>query len=261
MPRQIVLPLVCWLAVPLLLAHAHYSMLLPSTSAAKKGEEVAFTYQWGHPFEHQLFDAPRPSSVFALAPDGKKVDLISTIEQIKLPAGEGKMVVGWKFAFTPKLRGDYVVVLNAAPVWMEEEGEFFLDQVKVVLHVQAQKGWDALGQEVFEFRPLTRPYGLLPGMVFQAQLHQKPAAGAVGERLVEVERYNATAPKDLPADELITRTARTDPNGVVTTTLTEPGWWCLATGWEAGKREREGKQVPVRQRAILWVFVAEKTGI
>ncbi len=39
---------------------AHYNMLLPEKWAAKKDEPVPFTYQWGHPFEHQLFDAPAP---------------------------------------------------------------------------------------------------------------------------------------------------------------------------------------------------------
>ena len=46
-----------WLARAASCGQAHYNMLLPSSSWAKKGEVVTFTYQWGHPFEHQLFDA------------------------------------------------------------------------------------------------------------------------------------------------------------------------------------------------------------
>jgi cobalt/nickel transport protein len=106
--------------------------------------------------------------------------------------------------------------------------------------------------------PLTRPYGLQPGLTFQAQVLAggKPLAGA----LVEVEHYNAAPPKELPPDEQITRTAKTDPSGVVTATLTEPGWWCLAAGRDGGTREHDGKPFPVRQRSILWVFVDEKPG-
>src|SRR5262249_32186824 len=149
--------------------------------------------------------------------------LTKRVEAVKTAGVEKKDVTARRCAFTPPERGDYVFVLNTPPIWMEEEQEFFHDTVKVVLHVQAQKGWDAVVGQGFEITPLTRPYGLQPGMVFQAQalLDGKPAPRA----LVEVERYNATPPKQLPADEHITRTVRTDPNGVATCTLTEAGWW------------------------------------
>ena len=65
-------------AMPLILAllsfyfvpapgQAHYNMLVPETAAAKRGDTVTFTYLWGHPFEHQLFDAPSPKSKKATA--------------------------------------------------------------------------------------------------------------------------------------------------------------------------------------------------
>jgi uncharacterized GH25 family protein len=75
---------------------------------------------------------------------------------------------------------------------------------------------------------------------------------------VEVERYHPVPPKETPADEHVTRTARTDPNGVVTCTLTEPGWWGITVQRDAGTRERKGKAYPMRQRATLWVFVETK---
>src|SRR5205085_8889242 len=100
-----------------------------------------------------------------------------------------------------------------------------------VLHVQAQKGWDA-GGDGFQLLPLTRPYGLAPGTAFQARASfaDKPVAGA----LVEIERYNAARPAKLPADEHITRATKTDPNGVVTCTLLEPGWWCITAARDGG---------------------------
>ena len=60
--------------------------------------------------------------------------------------------------------------------------------------------------------------------------------------LVEIEHYHAAPPKTIPADEFCTRTAKTDPNGVVTGTLTDPGWWCLAAaadGGDEGTRRQE----------------------
>ena len=66
-----------WLAMTLLTlmaapCSAHYNMLLPSTASAKKGEPVTFTHQWGHPFEHELADAPSLRQLFVVAPDGTR---------------------------------------------------------------------------------------------------------------------------------------------------------------------------------------------
>ncbi len=51
------------LAVAAAPASAHFNMLLPQNPSVKKGEEVVFVYQWGHPYEHELFDAPPPEAV------------------------------------------------------------------------------------------------------------------------------------------------------------------------------------------------------
>jgi len=247
--------------LPAGLLSAHYNMLLPEKASARKDESVLFTYQWGHPFEHQLFDAPKPERVRVRAPDGKVSNLTESLKDISVPGADGKKVTAYQFRFTPAERGDYMFLLETPPIWMEEEGEWWQDVVKAVLHVQAQKGWEQTVRE-FEFQPLTRPYGLLPGMVFLAQIQEQ--AKGVGEpaplagRMVEVERYNAAAPKELPPDELITRTVRTDPLGVVTTTLTDPGWWALTATRRAGTREHKGKEHPLRQRSTLWVFVEDK---
>jgi cobalt/nickel transport protein len=244
-------------------ASAHFNMLLPPTASARKGEALTLTYQWGHPFEHQLFDAPQPQSLIVLAPDGKKTELRDKLEKITLKS-ERKDVQAYRLPFTPEQRGDYVFVLQTPPIWMEEDEEFLQDTVKVLLHVQMQKGWDAAVGE-FEFLPLTRPYGLRAGTVFQARMPlrqvsgrgrlQEPGVEPLG--LVEIERYNPEPPKKLPPDEQITRTVKLDPNGVATTTLDEPGWWALTVTRAIGTRMRDGKIYPLRRRSTLWVFVDE----
>jgi cobalt/nickel transport protein len=240
---------------------AHFNMLLPDKPSAKKGDEVVVTYQWGHPFEHQLFDAQAPESVIVRFPDGKSSNLTKELTKVQTPAGEKKTVVAYTLTFTPNQRGDHVFLLKTAPIWMEEDKEFLQDTVRVVVHVQAQKGWDRRSSHHgIDITPLTRPYGLQPGMVFQAILenHQlDPKNEALGDALVEIERYHAKPPKELPPDEQMTRTAKTDPKGVVTCTLTEPGWWCIAGHRVEGEKEHDGKKYPVRQRAIHWVYVDE----
>src|SRR5437660_12159812 len=71
---------------------AHYNMLLPDTASAKRGNIVAFWYQWGHRFEHQLFDAAAPRAVSVLHPDAKKSDATDTIDKRSVPAADGKGV-------------------------------------------------------------------------------------------------------------------------------------------------------------------------
>jgi cobalt/nickel transport protein len=238
-------------------AWGHYHILLPQSPATARDKPVSFTLQWGHPFEHQLFDARKPESLVVLSPDRKTTDLLKTLKEGTLKSPDGKAAAIYYFAYTPTRRGDFAFVLTTPPVWMEEEKEFYQDTVRVGLHVTTQNGWDnALGKG-FELVPLTRPYGLQPGLVFQAQarLAGKSLAGV----LVEVERYNPTPPKELPPDEHITRKVRADPNGVATCTLTEAGWWCVTAVRDGGVREHKGKKYPLRQRSTLWVYVDPKS--
>lgn len=253
MPCRVVLPLaIAWsvLGGP---AVAHYHMLLPEAASARKGRSVTVGFRWGHPFEHQIFNASPPESVVLSTPTGQRSELAGALEKVAEAGPEAGDVTAYRVRVTPGERGDYVLAVRCAPVWMEEDQEFLQDAVKVVLHVQAQRGWDRPAGLGFELMPLTRPYGLPAGSVFQAQatVDGKPAAGA----LVEIERYNARPPRELPPNEQITRTARTDPNGVITCSLTEPGWWCVTALRDGGTRPHDGKTYPVRQRTTFWIFV------
>ena len=235
---------------------AHYHMLLPDKPSAKSEEVVTFTYQFGHPFEHQLFDTQKPTELYVVAPDGTKTDLLGKLEKTAVEGGEGKMVTGYKFSFAPPKRGDYTVVAVSPEVKAEGESLPLRDVAKVVLHVQTQNGWDRRAvtakASAVELSPLTRPYGLVGGMAFHVEADE-PAEGdrkALARIVIEAERYNATPPKELPPDEHITRTARTSHCGAAVVTLTEPGWWGITA-----VRERDKAQ----HRCTLWVFVDKRS--
>jgi uncharacterized GH25 family protein len=237
-------------------ALAHYPMLLLANHSVKRGESVTLTYQWGHPYEHQLFDALEPQALWVRHPDGTIGDLSSELKKTTLRAGDDKTVAAYQTAFIPKERGDYIFCLELPPVWMADDQEFLQDVALVVLHVQAQRGWDksfARATDRLSLKALTRPYGLRPGSVFQALVSEN--AKPMPDALIEIEHYNETPPKNLPPDEQITRAAKTDPNGVATCTLTEPGWTCIAAVREKGNRRHDGKDYPLRQRVVFWVFV------
>jgi nickel transport protein len=233
----------------------HFHMLLPGSPATERDREAAVLYQWGHPFEHQLFDAALPERALLVTPDGKREDLTGRLRKVGVRGEGGKEVAAYRLPFTPERRGDHTLAVSSPPVWMGAEKEFLQDTVKVVVHVTTQNGWDAPAGLPFELVPLTRPYGLRPGVAFQTQalVDGKPLAGA----MAEVERYNPAPPKELPPDEQVTARVKADPNGVVTCTLGEPGWWCVAVERDGGTREHDGKAYPLRQRAIFWVFVDE----
>jgi cobalt/nickel transport protein len=239
-------------AVPAL---GHFALLLPGRWAAERDKELTLTYMWGHPFEHELSDAPRPEAAWVRSPDGKVADLSTALAKVKVPGGAGKDVLAYRLRFTPRQRGDHVFGLSLPPHWSEATQEFWEDSVRVVVHVATQKGWDGATDKGFELVPLTRPYGLRPGTVFQVQARAdgKPLAGVE----VELEHYHPAPPKELPPDEQITGRVKTDPVGVATCTLDEPGWWCVTAQRQAGRRERGGSLYPVRQRATFWVWVDE----
>jgi uncharacterized GH25 family protein len=236
-------------------ASAHYHMLLPDKPAAKTGEAVTFTFQFGHPFEHQLFDTQPPEAVYVIAPDGSKIDLAAKQVKMTVDGAEGKKVTAYRFAFTPEKRGDHIVVAVAPAQKVEGEPLPLKDVAKLVLHVQTQNVWErrglAPGAAPLETCPLTRPYGLKAGMAFQVEVEEPAEAGGrpLPGVLVEVERYNPTPPKELPPDEHITRTARTSKAGAATANLTEPGWWAVTA-----VRDKDG----IRHRSTLWVPVDEK---
>jgi len=235
---------------------AHYNMLIPDKAWANKGDKVTFTYQFGHPFEHDLFDAPKPVALVVLTPKGKRdiLDIDKLLTPIKTDGADGKKVAAWQFTFTPPERGDYTFVLKTAKI-KHEEDKFVEDVVRVVLHVQTQNGWHKPEQAFpkdLDIVPFTRPYGLLPGMVFRGQY----VGPAVASALVEIEKYNEKPMKNLPAEEFITFSAKTDGQGFFVTTLPEPGWWGI-TAVSPFARSK-GPDEHTLRRATMWIHVDEK---
>ena len=140
-------------------ASAHYSMLLPQTASAKRDRKVPSCTSTAIRSNTNFWMPLAIQDIFVLTPDSKKSDLSKGIDKDHHPRRGRKMVSVYRWRFTPGQRGDYVFVLSTPPVWMEEEHEFWQDTVKVVLHVQAQKGWDAVAGQPLEMVPLTRLYG------------------------------------------------------------------------------------------------------
>jgi len=115
-----------------------------------------------------------------------------------------------------------------------------------------EEGWD---QEIglkTEIIPLTRPYGLWTGNVFQGivKVDGKP----VPYTEVEVEYYNEDGTIKAPAAPYITQVIKADSNGVFTYAMPKAGWWGFAALNTAEyKLTHNGKEYPVEIGAVLWV--------
>lgn len=245
---------------------AHYHILLPDRQTGKVGDEIKLRYAFGHPFEHEFFDAELPETATIYTPDGKRLDVKGQLKAIRIDGTGGKKVTAFELTFKPEQRGDHVIVFTSPRITIEGEKLPVLDTVKVVIHVQTQQGWDRamnpLKPKRADMIPLTRPYALRSGMLFRAEFRDidrdKPGSpeqvegrppGPVPYAEVEIERYNPAALKMLPPEEHITYTARTDSKGVLATTLPDPGWWAIT-----GIR----KTPNAVHRCTLWVQVDDK---
>ena len=225
---------------------AHFNTIIPDTVDVRRGKTVNFTYFWGHPYEHIVFDTEMPDSLKVLLPDGSSKDI--------KPEKAGKEL---KFSYKPMQLGDHILYSDAPMYFIQEEDMYWQDYVKQIIHVSAQKGWDRKTGQTIEIVPLIRPYGLEPGFVFvgQAYLDGKPLEGAS----VEIEHYSPKPPReeDLPAEIMITRVAKTGPNGLIMYTLDEPGWWVIAVSAEHGKAKHNGQSYPVVVRGLFWIHVEQ----
>jgi len=237
---------------------AHFHLAIPDRPALRVGEKTVLRFFFGHPFEHEMADMPPPEGLKLLPPEGAAEDVTSRVveEKVKGP-GQGE-IRRYAIEFAPKDRGDYIFSLHTRAEFAGEKYGFFRDFVKVVVHVQAEKGWDRPVGDPVEVVPLARPYGLRPGAIFQARalFDGKPIEGAG----VEIERYNPGPPARIPEGEFITPTARTGPGGLIAFVPDAAGWWSVSVSTRRGTLLREGKEHPHTVRATFWFYCGEPLG-
>lgn len=254
--RRLILAFVLVLLVGLTLpASAHFTMVLPGGDLevtpedfnVKEGETVNLKILWGHPFEHHLIDAPKAKGleVQIRGPKGGVKSL--KLKETKI---EGKRA--YETSFKADQLGDYLVL---ARLRAEEHG--LIDHTKAVIHCgPVQMGWSQNTDREQEIIPLTRLYGLEEGFVFSGKVLYKgeplPSAKVVVEKYYEKSKaeevLSELEEKNLP-DSMITRVTTTDPDGVFSYTLDEPGIWFLGATKpkENGMDSRAVLIVPVRE--------------
>lgn len=222
-------------------ANAHFLTFIPSSEYVPNPKKsiVNFDSMFIHPFEQTGMNMEKPEGIFL----GKeKLPLIQT-EKFEHKA--------WQTSYEFKRPGVYQFHVQPKAYFEPAEEKFIIHVPKLIISAFGlEDGWDeALGLK-YEIVPLTKPFGLYSGNLFQGKvLHNgKPASNVE----VEVELYNEFGLK-APTDAHITQVVKTDDNGVFSFVMNHKGWWGFAALIEEGEKEHEGKMYPIENGALLWI--------
>ncbi|MGB9716373.1 MAG: DUF4198 domain-containing protein [Thermodesulfovibrionales bacterium] len=235
------------------LSWAHFGVIIPSDDIISKEDkkDIILQVKFIHPFEGHYMNMEMPKA-FGVMIDGKKHDLLQTLKKNVV-----KGFTTWEASYKIKQPGDHVFYVEPSPYWEPAEECFIIHYTKVVVNALGkEEGWDAETGLKTEIVPLTRPYGLWAGNVFQGivKVDGKPVPFAD----VEIEYYNEGGKVKAPDEPYITQVVKADANGVFTYAMPKAGWWGFAALNTADfKLKHEDKEYPVEIGAVLWVKTRE----
>ena len=230
-------------------AQGHFGMIIPSDSMILQGDDrtVALALSFSHPFEGQGMDLMRPKK-FAVFNAGKHDNLLGSLKKTQIMGH-----TAWSAQYKVKRPGVYIFYMQPQPYWAPAEDIFIVHYTKTVVTAFGDdEGWD---QEIglkAEIIPLSKPYGLYAGNVFQGIVKQN--GNPVPFATVEVEYYNKGGRFAAPTPYMITQTIKADKNGVFTYAAPKAGWWGFAALTRADfKLEHAGQKKDVELGAVIWV--------
>jgi len=241
--------LVIFLFGSLISASAHFGMIIPSDDMVTQDDNksISLKIQFIHPMEGDCMDMDKPAQ-FGVLVQGKKIDLLNTLQENKI-----NDCTTWGADYQIKRPGDQIFFVEPQPYWEPAEDCFIIHYTKAIVNALGlEVGWDEEVGLKTEIIPLTRPYGLWTGNVFQGIVKIKGEAVPYAE--VEVEYYNQDAKVECPADPMITQVIKADQNGVFTYAMPRAGWWGFAAlNEDEEKIKHDGEEKSVEIGAVLWV--------
>ena len=190
---------------------AHFGMVLPSDQMVMQDEErtVAIDLMFWHPFEGIGMELVKPAR-FGVMANGEEKDLLGSLKSTQTKGHQT-----WEAVYDVKRPGVYVFVMEPQPYWEPTEDCYIIHYTKAVVTAFGDdEGWDEEVGLKTEIVPLSKPYGLYAGNVFQGivKLDGKPVPHAE----VEVEYYNQGGALTAPSDYMITQTIKADGGGLFT---------------------------------------------
>ncbi|MDP5359333.1 MAG: DUF4198 domain-containing protein, partial [Paracoccaceae bacterium] len=184
--------------------------------------------------------------------DGETTDLLGD-----LVGAEVMGQPGFTLDYPLARPGTYVFAMEPQPYWEPAEDSYIIHSTKTYVSAfDDDEGWDTeLGLRT-EIVPLSKPFGLWEGNVFQGivMLEGEPVPYAE----VEVEYYNEDLEATVPSELMITQTVKADENGVFTYATPTDGWWGFAALNTAPETLAfEGVEKAVELGAVIWVRFEE----
>jgi cobalt/nickel transport protein len=230
-------------------AAAHFGMVIPSDNMVMQEDPrtVNVRLSFSHPFELVGMDLEKPK-VFAVWVNGEKQDLGAALKETKVMGHKA-----WETNYEVKRPGVYIFHMEPEPYWEPAEDSFIVHYTKTVVAAFGEdEGWDAEVGLKTEIVPISKPYGLYAGNVFQGivKVDGKPIPYAE----VEVEYYNSDGKAQAPTEYMITQTIKADQNGLFTYAAPKAGWWGFAALSEGDfKLKHDGREKDVELGAVIWV--------
>ena len=234
---------IIFLILTTLYANAHFLTFMANTDNIfnQKQTKVNFDISFVHPFEQTGMVMEKPE-VFVNSKNNK----LNLSETTKFNQK------AWSSSYEIKTPGIYKFFVQPQPYFEPSEEKFISHVPKLIVSsFGLEDGWDEPIGLKYEIIPLTKPFGLYEGNLFQGKvLHNgKPAINIE----VEVELYNEFGLK-APTDSHITQVVKTDDNGVFSFVMNHKGWWGFAALIEEGElKHSDGKMYKIENGALIWV--------
>lgn len=230
-------------------SYAHFGMVIPSDDMVTQSDNknISLNVMFIHPMEGDYMNMVKPVQ-FGVLINGQKKDLLNALKEKK-----AKGFSTWQTTYKIKRPGDHIFYVEPQPYWEPAEDCFIVHYTKVIVNsLGMESGWDEEVGLKTEIVPLTRPYGLWTGNVFQGIVKVKGQPVPYAE--VEVEYYNKDGKARWSADPMITQVIKADQNGVFTYAMPKAGWWGFAAlNEDDEKMKHNGKEKSVEIGAVLWV--------
>ncbi|MCG2755425.1 MAG: DUF4198 domain-containing protein [Desulfobacteraceae bacterium] len=228
---------------------AHFGMLIPSDSMVMQNDNrtVSLKLSFSHPFEVVGMEMVKPN-VFSVMANSAKKDLLGNLKNIKVMGHSA-----WQVDYSINRPGIYMFYMEPKPYWEPSEDCFIVHYTKTVVAAFGDdEGWDEEIGLKTEIVPLSKPFGLYAGNVFQGIV--KLDGKAVPYADVEIEYYNQGGKLKAPTDYMVTQSIKADQNGVFTYAAPKAGWWGFSALNPSDKKMKyNGKEKDVELGAVLWV--------
>ena len=230
-------------------ATAHFGMVIPSDTMVMSGDQqkVTLIFSFSHPMEMLGMNMAKPKKCAALF-KGEEKGLSGLLKETIFMGHRA-----WTVDFQIDRPGVFIFFMEPVPYWEPSEDVYIIHYTKSLVGAFGdESGWDQPVGLKTEIIPLTRPFGLYSGNVFQGIVLMNGVAVPYSD--IEVEYYNHDKRAKVPNDFMVTQSLKADGNGVFTVSVPKPGWWGFAALNTSDKKIlRQGKFKDVELGAVLWV--------